>query len=153
MKVRNGANGDAVFLTGTFTMATSATVRAESGIVPLIGRILIAAIFLLSGISKITAPAATIGYIQSAGLPAPTVAYGIAALIELGGGTLLVLGYRTRIVAAILTLFAFATAIGFHHNFADQNQFIHFFKNVAIAGGLLQVVAFGGGRLSLDARR
>jgi putative oxidoreductase len=131
-------------------MAPSATVQTDSGILPLVGRILIAAIFLLSGISKITAPAATIGYIQSAGLPLPTVAYGIAAFIELVGGLLLVLGYRTRLVAAVLILFAFATAIGFHHNLADQNQFIHFFKNVAIAGGLLQVVAFGGGRLSLD---
>jgi len=153
MKVHNGAKGDAVFLTGTFTMATSANVQTDSGILPLVGRILIAAIFLLSGISKISAPAATIGYIQSAGLPLPSVAFGIAALVELGGGLLLVLGYRTRLIAAILIVFAFATAIGFHHDFADQNQFIHFFKNVAIAGGLLQVVAFGGGRLSLDARR
>jgi putative oxidoreductase len=134
-------------------MATSTTVQTDSGILPLVGRILIAAIFLLSGISKITAPAATIGYIQSAGLPLPSVAFGIAALVELGGGLLLVLGYRTRLIASILVVFTFATAFAFHHNLADQNQFIHFFKNVAMAGGLLQVVAFGGGRLSLDARR
>jgi putative oxidoreductase len=132
--------------------STSAT-RTHAGIVPLIGRIMIAAIFLLSGFSKITMPAGTIGYIQSAGLPLPQVAYGIAVLVELGGGILLVLGYRTRIVAAILAVFAIATALGFHHDLADQNQFIHFFKNVAMAGGLLQVVAFGAGRLSLDARR
>jgi putative oxidoreductase len=64
-----------------------------------------------------------------------------------------VLGYRTRIVAAWLAIFSLATAVAFHHNLADQNQFIHFFKNVAMAGGLLHVVAFGGGRVSLDGRR
>jgi putative oxidoreductase len=140
-------------------MATSALPAARSdaafdiSLVAFVGRILIAAIFLLSGFAKLTAPAATIAYIQTAGLPAPSLAYGIALLAELGGGILLVVGYRTRLVATGLALFAFATALGFHHDFADQNQFIHFFKNVAMAGGLLQVVAFGGGRLSIDARR
>jgi putative oxidoreductase len=140
-------------------MATSALPAARidatfnTSLVALIGRILIAAIFLLSGLAKLTAPAATIAYIQTAGLPAPSLAFGIALLAELGGGILLVIGYRTRLVATGLTLFALATALGFHHDFADQNQFIHFFKNVAMAGGLLQVVAFGGGRLSVDARR
>lgn len=140
-------------------MATSALPAARSdatfntSLVALIGRILIAAIFLLSGFAKLTAPAATIAYIQTAGLPAPSLAYGIALLAELGGGILLVIGYRTRLVAAGLALFALATALGFHHDFADQNQFIHFFKNVAMAGGLLQIVAFGGGRLRVDARR
>jgi putative oxidoreductase len=120
---------------------------------PLVGRIAIAAIFLLSGFSKLAAPAATISYIQSAGLPLPQVAFGIAALIEVGGGLALVLGFRTRIVATILAAFAIVTAFAFHNNFADQGQFINFWKNVAMAGGLLQVVAFGAGRFSLDARR
>ena len=138
------------------TSALSLTPRSASstaGALPLVGRILIAAIFLLSGLSKLTAPTATIGYIASAGLPAPTLAYGVALATELGGGLLLVLGYRTRLVAAALAVFAIATALGFHHDFADQNQFTHFFKNLAMAGGLLQVVAFGGGALSVDARR
>jgi putative oxidoreductase len=126
---------------------------ALGGVVPLLGRILIAAIFLLSGLSKLTAPAATIGYIQSAGLPLPSVGLAIAIVVEVGGGLLLIAGYRTRAVAAILTVFSLATTFAFHNQFADQNQFIHFFKNVAIAGGLLQIVAFGAGRLSLDARR
>jgi len=129
------------------------TASAEAGLLPLLGRILIAAIFVLSGISKLTAPAGTIAYIQSAGLPAPTLAYGIALAVELGGGLLLIAGYRTRLVAGILAAFAFATAFGFHSNLADQNQFIHFFKNVAMAGGLLQVAAFGGGAVSIDNRR
>jgi putative oxidoreductase len=86
-------------------------------------------------------------------LPLPSLAYGIAAFIEIVGGITLLLGYRTRIVAGVLFVFALATAAVFHNHFGDQNQFIHFFKNIAIAGGLLHVIAFGGGRVSLDGRR
>jgi putative oxidoreductase len=123
------------------------------GALPLLGRIAIAAIFALSGLSKLTAPAATIGYIQSAGLPLPQAGLAIAILVELAGAGALVLGYRTRAVASILAAFSIVTAFAFHFHLGDQNQFIHFFKNVAITGGLLNVVAFGGGTWSLDARR
>jgi len=119
---------------------------------PALGRLLIAAIFLFSGFSKIAAPAMAQGYIASAGLPAPLLAYLIAVVVELGGGVLLVAGYQTRLAALALAVFSIAAAFGFHHDFADQNQMIHFLKNIAIAGGLLQVVAFGAGPLSLDAR-
>jgi putative oxidoreductase len=140
------------------TYAASAVVPAEipstaTTIVPAVGRVLISTLFILSGLSKLAAPTTTIGYIQSVGLPLAPVAFGLAAFIETVGGITLLLGYRTRIVAGVLFLFALATAVFFHRNFADQNQLIHFFKNVAIAGGLLHVVAFGGGRLSLDGRR
>jgi putative oxidoreductase len=117
------------------------------------GRLLIAVIFLVSGLGKIAAPAATQGYIASAGLPVPMLVYLIAIVIEVGGGVLLVLGFQTRLVALIMAVFSVATALGFHHDFADQNQMIHFLKNIAMAGGLLQVVAFGAGALSLDGRR
>ena len=117
------------------------------------GRALLGTIFLLSGISKLSAPAGTIGYIASAGLPFPEVAYAGAVFVEVVLAAALIVGYQTRLVAAAIAAFSLATAFGFHFNLADQNQFIHFFKNVAIAGGLLQVVAFGGGALSLDARR
>jgi putative oxidoreductase len=122
-------------------------------VVPAVGRVMISPLFLLSGLSKLAAPAVTIGYIQSVGLPLPSVAFALSAFVEIVGGVMLLLGFRTRVVASILFLFALATAVFFHRNFGDQNQFIHFFKNVAIAGGLLHVVAFGGGRISLDGRR
>lgn len=115
------------------------------------GRVLLAAIFLLSGFSKLAAPAGTIGYIASAGLPFPEAAYAAAVFVEVGVAIALIAGYQTRAAAAAIAAFSLATAFGFHFNLADQNQFIHFFKNVAIAGGLLQVVAFGGGALSVDA--
>jgi len=120
--------------------------------VPLAGRILLAPLFLLSGASKIAAPAATIGMIAGSGLPFAPLGFALAILVEVGGSIALLAGYRTRFVAAVMALFTIATALAFHNNLADQNQFIHFFKNLAIAGGLLQLVAFGGGRLSLDSR-
>lgn len=132
----------------------NATLAALStGAVPLAGRVLLSAIFLLSGISKLSDPAGTIGYIQMVGLPVPVAAYAVAVAVEILGGLALVLGYRTRLAALGLAGFSLVTAVGFHANLADLNQFIHFFKNVAMAGGLLQVVAFGAGRYSLDARR
>lgn len=136
-------------ITNNLLSATSNT----NATISLIGRILLSAIFILSGFSKVAAPAAMVGYIESVGLPFPQLALGIAIAVELGGGLLLIAGYRTRLVALGLALFSVATALAFHSNLADQNQFIHFFKNIAMAGGLLQVVAFGAGRFSLDARR
>ena len=140
--------------TQTLADAPNATAsNLTSTLVPLVGRGMISAIFLLSGLSKIAAPAMTIGYIQSVGLPMPSVAFGLSVFVELAGGLALLLGYRTRAVAAVLALFSLVTAAVFHNALGDQNQFIHFFKNVAMAGGLLHVVACGGGRISLDARR
>jgi putative oxidoreductase len=121
--------------------------------VSLVGRILLSAIFILSGVSKIGAPAMMIGYIGSVGLPFPALALGLAIAIEILGGAALIAGYRTRTTAAVLAIFSILTALIFHSALADQNQFIHFFKNIAMAGGLLQIVAFGAGRFSLDARR
>jgi putative oxidoreductase len=117
------------------------------------GRLLLAMLFLLSGLSKLAAPSATIAYIASAGLPFPLLGYVAALTVELGGGLLLLAGLHARIAAAIMTAFTIAAAVAFHSNFGDQNEMIHFLKNVALAGGLLQVVAFGAGPFSLDARR
>jgi putative oxidoreductase len=86
------------------------------------------------------------------GLPAPVLAYIASIAIELGGGLLLLAGYRTKLIAAGLALFSIVTAFIFHHVLADQNQMIHFLKNFAMAGGLLQFVAYGAGRISLDGR-
>jgi putative oxidoreductase len=131
--------------------AQSAGVAALA-VLPLAGRVLLSAIFLLSGILKISAPAATLAYISSVGLPFAHLGLAIAIVVELIGGLALVVGYRTRLVAAVLALFTVATALAFHSNLVDQNQLIHFLKNIAMAGGLLQVVAYGAGRFSLDAR-
>ncbi len=117
------------------------------------GRLLIAVIFIASGLTKLSAPAATIGYIAAVGLPAPQVGYAGAVLVELGIGFLFLIGFKTRIMALVLAGFCVATAIFFHRAVGDPNQAIHFLKNLAMAGGLLQIAAFGGGALSVDALR
>jgi putative oxidoreductase len=120
---------------------------------PFVGRLMIGLPFAMSGLSKLGAYGATTGMISAVGLPFPPVAFAVAVVAELGGGLLLIAGYHARYVAAALALFSLATALSFHTNFADQNQMIHFLKNVMIAGGLLQIVAFGAGALSFDNKR
>jgi putative oxidoreductase len=120
---------------------------------PLLGRILIGLPFLMSGIGKIAAYGTTTAYITSVGLPLAPFGWAIAIVLEVGGGLSLLLGFRVRPVALGLSLFTVAAAVLFHHNFADQNQMIHFLKDVMIAGGLLQIAHFGAGQYSLDARR
>ncbi|WP_421423184.1 DoxX family protein [Agrobacterium rosae] len=117
------------------------------------GRLLLAVMFIFSGLGKLMAPEATQGYIASVGLPLPLLSYLLAVAVELGGGIFLVIGYQTRIVSLVIAAFTLATALIFHNDFTDQNQMIHFLKNISIVGGLLQVAAFGAGSLSLDARR
>lgn len=119
---------------------------------PLLGRALIALPFIFSGIGKLAAPAATIGFIGSVGLPFPQLGYLVALAVELGCATLLLIGYRVRPVAIVMGLFCVATAVFFHRNFADQSQMINFLKNIMILGGLLQVAYFGAGPVSIDAR-
>ena len=117
------------------------------------GRLLIGVPFAMSGLSKLAAYGATTAMIGAVGLPVPPLAFAVAVAVELGGGLLLIAGFQTRIVAIALALFSLATALSFHSNFADQNQMIHFLKNVMMAGGLLQIAAFGAGAFSLDNRR
>ena len=116
-----------------------------------LGRILMSSLFLMSGFGKLADPIGTIAYIASKALPWPEAAYVIAVIIELGFGTALVLGYRTRMVAAVMAIFTLATGLTFHDNFADPKQLISFMKNIAITGGFLQVIVWGAGSLSLDA--
>ena len=122
----------------------------QTDTIALIGRILIAVLFILSGISKAAAPAGTQAYIASVGLPAPVLAYFGSMAVELLGSVLLIAGFRVRTVATGMTVYTLLTAVFFHTHFADQNQMINFWKNIAIMGGLLQVAAFGAGRFSVD---
>lgn len=116
------------------------------------GRALIAGLFLFSGLGKLAAPDATIGYIAAAGLPFPTIAYAFAVAVEVIGAALLVIGYRVQLVALLLAGFSIAAAIGFHAAIGDQAQLIHFLKNVAIAGGLLQIAALSPAHVATGRR-
>jgi putative oxidoreductase len=119
---------------------------------PFTGRLLIGGIFLMSGLSKIPAYAGITAAISSVGLPLAPLGFVIALVVEIGLGLLLLVGYRTRAAALGLAIWCLVTAIFFHRNFADQTVMIHFLKNLMIAGGLLQVVYFGAGPVSLDNR-
>ena len=117
-------------------------------ILPILARILIALIFILSGASKIANFDGTVGYIASKGLPLASIAAIMAIIVELGGGLMLVFGYRARIAASLLAGFSVVGGFILHNLWgmpADemQNQMIHFMKNLALAGGLLMVVVHG----------
>lgn len=142
-------------MTTQFTLSPNAQTTTQSASIAaaaLCARLLMSAVFLISGVSKFTNPEGTLAYIASAGLPFPEFCFGMAVLIEILGAFLLIVGYRTRLVAMLLAAFSLATAAAFHYQIADQGQFTHFLKNLAIAGGLLQVAAFGPGNLSVDGR-
>jgi putative oxidoreductase len=111
---------------------------------------LLAVLFLLSGVQKLFAPAMIQGYIASAGMPAPSAVYMLTVLVEIGAGALLLAGLWTRLAAWILAVFTVAAALIFHRALGDPNQFVHFMKNIAIAGGLLHVAGLGAGAFSLD---
>jgi putative oxidoreductase len=116
--------------------------------IQLLGRIMLALIFILAGISKIQDPAGTTGYMQSVGLPAallwPTIA------LEMIGGICVAIGFQTRIAAFALAIFSIAAAVIFHRNFADQMQMIMFLKNIGLAGGLLLLATSERTGFSLD---
>jgi putative oxidoreductase len=124
----------------------------------LAARILLALMFVLAGFSKLTGFEGTVGYIASKGLPLPQVGAVIALLVEIVGGIALIVGWNARWAAAVLAVFT-AVATVIFHNFwavpADQAmvQNLMFMKNVSVVGGLLAIVAFGAGALSLDAKR
>ena len=115
-----------------------------------LGRLLIAAIFVMSGVSKITAYAGTQGYMESVGVPGSLLP--LVIVTEVLAGLAVIVGWRTRLAALALAGFSIVTALVFHFDLGDQMQFIQFTKNFAIAGGFLFLVAFGPGAYALDNR-
>ena len=121
---------------------------------PFVGRLLIGLPWIMSGMSKVMGYDGTIAFIKSSALPLPApLAYVGALAVELGCGLLIIVGYQTRIVAAIFAGFCLVTAVFFHAHFSDPNQIFHFIKNLIMTGGLLQIVAYGAGAYSIDSRR
>jgi len=124
----------------------------------LVGRLLLAALFLPAGIGKLTGFSGTVGYISSVGLPLPEVAAALALIVEICGGLALIAGFGTRLAALALGVFTLVASFFFHNYWgvATEQQFVQqllFFKNIAVAGGLFTLAAFGAGAWSVDARR
>jgi putative oxidoreductase len=147
LEIAMNASTLASMKTSTTATSSSITLRdtAELG-----GRILLSSLFVLSGLSKLGAYAATMAYMSAMGVPGSLLPVVIAT--ELLGGLAIVLGWKTRITAFLLAGYALLTALVFHTHFADQIQMIMFFKNVSIAGGFLLLTVHGAGRISLDGK-
>lgn len=132
--------------------------RIAADTAALVGRILVALIFIISGVGKITGYAGTAGYMASKGLPLVDVLLPLTILIELGGGLLIALGWKVRWAAAAIFLFMIPVTLVFHNPAGlapaeAQQQMIELLKNLSIMGGMLCLFAFGPGRFGIDARK
>lgn len=131
------------------------TLNTAAPTVALIGRVLLAAMFVMAGYSKIGGFDGTAAYIASVGLPFPEVLTVLTIAVEIGAGLALIVGFQARIAALLLAGFTLAASVLFHNFWAmpaDQAyvQQLMFMKNISVAGGLLMIVALGGGRLGLS---
>jgi putative oxidoreductase len=118
----------------------------------LLGRLLLAVIFILSGVQKLMDFGGTVGFMGAEGQPVPVLAAIVAVIVECAGGVLLIVGYQTRPTGIVMAVWCIATALVAHRDFGNPDQMIHFLKNVAMAGGFLQLVAFGSGDWGIDGR-
>jgi len=130
---------------------------ATQNALTLVGRALIALLFIPAGWGKLTGFAGVIGYISSKGVPMPEVAAAIAVLVELGLGLMLLFGIKARWAALGMAIFTIVITPIFHNYWAvpaaqHMAQYLNFYKNFAIIGGLLTIAAFGPGGWSVDAR-
>lgn len=129
--------------------------ETKKDIVALVGRVLLAVMFVVAGYGKITGYGGTAGYMASAGLPMVGVLLPLTILVELGGGLALIVGWKARWVALVIAAFTALATVVFHNFWAvvPEAKMVNelmFLKNVAVIGGLLLVWAFGPGRLSVD---
>lgn len=130
----------------------------QNDLLSLVGRVLLALMFLVGGVDKIMGLEGTIKYAQTNGVPMANIAIYIAIVIEIGMGLLLVAGFKTRWAAMVLIVFIVATEFFFHQYWnmegAPRNfNRIVFYKNLAVLGGMLMLIVAGPGRYSIDARR
>ena len=113
------------------------------------GRVLLAALFIYEAIVKLRGYDLAVQYAAAYGVP--SILLPLAIAVELGGGTLIVVGLLTRLAAFMLAGFCLLTAVIFHTKLSDTNQVLHFGKDIALAGAFLFVVGRGPGRFSIDA--
>ena len=119
-----------------------------TNILDLVARILISALFLLNGVFKISNYEGTVGWMEGFGIPGILIIPAI--ILEIVGPVLIILGYKAKIAAGLLSLFCIATAVIFHNDFSDQMQLTSFLKNIAIAGGFLFILVNGTRDFSIE---
>ena len=115
----------------------------------LLARLLMSAIFIQAGYGKLIAYATVVPYLAKLNLPMPQIAWAVAVAVELGGGLLILAGFRIRLVAPAMAVFCVATAFIVHYHPGDTSNMISFMKNLAMAGGFLQLAVTGPGRYSI----
>lgn len=125
--------------------------KTNDGYKLLAARVLLSAIFIMGGIGKITGWEGSVGYTGSV-LPYPELFTAIAIVLELGGGLMLLFGYKIKWAIKGLIVFTLAASVLYHNDFADQTQMIMFMKNIAIVGGLLALCVVGAGSVSCDGK-
>ncbi|WP_444924189.1 DoxX family protein [Microbulbifer sp. DLAB2-AF] len=133
----------------TAQISTNPNLLAD--IADLSGRIGLAAIFILAGVNKLQNYEGSAQYLAMGGLPEFLLP--LVILFEIGGALALIVGFHVRLTALAFAVFSLLTAALYHHNLADQMQFLMFFKNLAMAGGFLVLAAHGAGHLSIDKRK
>ena len=122
----------------------------NSNLIAPAGRVLIAFMFVMSGLNKMNNYDNTAGWMDAMGVPGNLLPLVIA--LEVLGGAAIMIGWQTRITAVLFAGFSVVSAAIFHADFSDQNQMIHFMKNISIAGGFLFLIVHGAGNYSLDKR-
>ncbi|TCQ75927.1 putative oxidoreductase [Ochrobactrum sp. BH3] len=125
----------------------------SNGLATLVARVFLSILFILAGFSKLTAISGTAGYFAGIGLPVPTVTAVLVGLVEFLGGLAILVGFQTRIAAAIVALFTIGATLVAHMNFAEGMNALMAQKNLAIAGGLILLALQGAGSISIDAKR
>jgi putative oxidoreductase len=149
-----------IWLPNSFSFFSFINLRENfmNNAINLIGRLLLAALFLPAGLSKLSGFEGTVGYIDSVGLPLPAVAAAAALALEILGSVALIVGFQTRIAAAVLALFTLVASVFFHAFWAaaPEQAFVQqllFFKNIGVIGGLLVLASSGAGAWSIDSKK
>ena len=119
---------------------------------PPLGRLLMSSLFIWDGIRQLRSPSVFAQYFASVHVPLPNVAIWLSIPIHLLAGMALLVGFKTRWAAALLAVLSVATAFGVHLPIGDQDNMIHFYKNLVMTGGFLYVIAFGAGAVSIDCK-
>ena len=139
-------------MAATMHSTTPTTAQMTKDYLPALARILLSSLFIWDGVLQLRDPAGTVQYFTSVNVPSPQIAVWVSIAVHLLGGIGILVGFLTRWAAALLVLLCLGTAFGVHLPAGDMENMTNFYKNLVMAGGLLYVIAFGSGAISLDGK-